>query len=367
MQSCLGRAYSGPMSTSAPSAEQSVSTEMTAVAAEHSGGPEVLQPVTRPVPEPGPGQLLVRTRATGVNFIETYQRSGVYPVDYPFIPGAEAAGEIVAVGPGVGDDDAAGAGSEGGAAAALPGKVGQRVVTAQAQAAYAEYHLVDAAHAVLIPEEITDQQAAALALQGMTAHYLLRSTYPVASGETILFHAGAGGVGGLAIQLAKQLGARVITTVSTDAKAELSAAAGAHEVLRYRPDLVPQVRRLTDGEGVAAVYDGVGAATFDQSLECVRVRGTLALFGAASGPVPPVDPQRLNAAGSIFLTRPTLAHHIANRAELEWRAGDVLGAIARGGLAVRIGARYPLERASQAHADLEARRTTGSIVLLPHG
>lgn len=364
MQSCLGWAYSGPMSTSAPSADQFVPAEMTAVAAEHSGGPEVLQPVTRPVPEPGPGQLLVRTRATGVNFIETYQRSGVYPVEYPFIPGAEAAGEIVAVGPGVGDDDAAGAGSERGVTAALPGKVGQRVVTAQAQAAYAEYHLVDAAHAVLIPEEITDQQAAALALQGMTAHYLLRSTYPVASGETILFHAGAGGVGGLAIQLAKQLGARVITTVSTDEKEQIAAAHGADHVLRYE-GFAEQVRELTDDAGVDVVYDSVGRDTFEDSLRTLRPRGTAVLFGGASGQVPPFDLQRLNALGALYVTRPTLNPYIHTREELTWRMGELFDAVAAGRLRLSVDQTFPLKEAKAAHEYLEARRTRGKVLLLP--
>lgn len=314
------------------------------------GGPEVLQLAQRPAPRPGPGELLVRMDAVGVNFIDTYLRSGVYAAELPFVPGAEGSGVVTAVGDGDGADGFA---------------PGDRVAFASGAGAYAEQALVTASAAVRVPDGVDASVAASALLQGMTAHYLITSTYAVREGDTILVHAGAGGVGLALTQMAVALGARVITTVSTDEKAELSRSAGAHEVLRYGPDLVAQVRKSTDGRGAAAVYDGVGAATFDQSLQCVRMRGTLALFGAASGPVPPVDPQRLNAAGSIFLSRPTLAHHIADRAELEWRAGAVFDAIVDGTLSVRIGAEYPLEQASQAHADLEGRRTTGSIVLLP--
>lgn len=312
------------------------------------GGPEVLQLAQRPAPRPGAGELLVELEAIGVNFIDTYFRSGAYAASLPFVPGGEGVGFVTAVGAGVAEFE-----------------IGDRVAFTSGAGTYAEQALVPASGAVRVPAQVDAAVAASALLQGMTAHYLITSTYPAQPGDTVLVHAGAGGVGLLLTQLAAARGVRVISTVSTDEKAALSRAAGAQEVLRYGPDLVTRVRELTGGEGVAAVYDGVGAATFDQSLECVRRRGTLALFGAASGPVPPVDPQRLNAAGSLYLTRPTLAHYIADRAELQWRAGEVFDAIARGQLLVRIGASYPLEQASQAHADLEGRRTTGSIVLLP--
>lgn len=308
----------------------------------------MLQLRQRPVPQPGGGELLVQLEAIGVNFIDTYLRSGVYPAELPFVPGAEGCGKITAVGAGVDGFE-----------------VGDRVAFANGAGVYAEQALVPASGAIAVPAEVDAAVAASALLQGMTAHYLVNSTYSVQAGDTVLVHAGAGGVGLALTQLAVARGARVLTTVSTDEKADLSLAVGAHRVLRYGPELVAQVRGLTAGQGVAAVYDGVGAETFDQSMACVRTRGTLALFGAASGPVPPVDPQRLNAAGSIFLTRPTLAHHIADRGELEWRAGEVFAAIAAGTLRIRVGGSYPLERADRAHADLEGRRTTGSIVLLP--
>lgn len=318
---------------------------MRAIEVRSFGGPEVLQLGERPVPTPGEGELLVELEAIGVNFIDTYFRSGAYAAELPFTPGGEGVGIVTH---GAGEFQA-----------------GDRVAFTSGAGTYAEQVLVQASGAVRVPSGIDAAVAASTLLQGMTAHYLITSTYPAQPGDTVLVHAGAGGVGLLLTQLAAARGVRVITTVSSDEKAELSRAAGAGEVLRYGPELVARVRELTGGEGVAAVYDGVGAATFDQSLACVRRRGTLALFGAASGPVPAVDPQRLNAAGSIYLTRPTLAHYIADRAELDWRAGEVFDAIARGDLHVRIGASYPLEQASQAHADLEGRRTTGSIVLLP--
>ena len=225
--------------------------------------------------------------------------------------------------------------------------------------------VVPAAIAITVPDQVPAPQAASALAQGMTAHYLAYSTYPVQSGDTVLVHAGAGGVGLLLTQLATNLGARVITTVSSDVKETLSREAGAAEVLRYDDDIAARVRELTDGDGVAAAYDGVGASTFEASLASVRIRGTVVLFGAASGAVPPFDPQRLNAAGSLFLTRPTLAHYVRDRDELTWRAGDVFGAIVDGSLTVRVGAEYPLERAADAHRDLEGRTTSGSIVLVP--
>ncbi|EME50949.1 NADPH--quinone reductase [Rhodococcus ruber BKS 20-38] len=321
---------------------------MRAIEVARFGGPEVLTPVEVPAPEPGPGQLLVRTDAVGVNFIDTYFRTGLYPRELPYIPGTEGTGRVVATGEGV-----AGV------------AVGDRVSWAAADGSYADQVLVPAAVAVPVPDAVPAEQAASALLQGMTAHYLLNSTYPAQPGETVLVHAGAGGVGLLLTQLAAAKDVRVITTVSSDEKEALSRGAGATEVLRYSDDLAEQVRDLTGGEGVAAVYDGVGAATFESSLASLRIRGTLALFGAASGPVPPFDLQRLNPAGSLYVTRPTLAHHVRTREELMWRAGDVFAAVADGTLTVRVGARYPLAQAAQAHRDLEARRTTGSIVLLP--
>ncbi|KOS55305.1 quinone oxidoreductase family protein [Rhodococcus rhodochrous] len=321
---------------------------MRAIEVARFGGPEVLTPVEVPAPEPGPGQLLVRTDAVGVNYIDTYFRTGLYLRELPYIPGTEGTGRVVATGEGVA-----------GVAA------GDRVSWASADGSYAEQVLVPAPVAVPVPDAVPAEQAASALLQGMTAHYLLNSTYPAQPGETVLVHAGAGGVGLLLTQLAAAKDVRVITTVSSDEKEALSRGAGATEVLRYSDDLAEQVRDLTGGEGVAAVYDGVGAATFESSLASLRIRGTLALFGAASGPVPPFDLQRLNPAGSLYVTRPTLAHHVRTREELMWRAGDVFAAVADRTLTVRVGARYPLAQAAQAHRDLEARRTTGSIVLLP--
>ncbi|TCN57978.1 NADPH2:quinone reductase [Rhodococcus sp. SMB37] len=321
---------------------------MRAIQVAQHGGPEVLVPTELPDPRPGPGDLLIRTDAIGVNFIDTYFRTGMYGSDLPYVPGSEGTGTVVDVGSDV--DDFA---------------VGQRVAWCAAEGSYAELVRVPAAVAVPVPDSIPADQAAAVLLQGMTAHYLIESTYPAQPGDTVLVHAGAGGVGLLLTQLAVAKGVRVITTVSTDEKEALSREAGAAEVLRYDDDLGDQVRALTGGDGVAAVYDGVGAATFEASLASLRIRGTLALFGAASGPVPPFDLQRLNPAGSLFVSRPTLAHHTLTREELLWRSGDVFAAIAAGTLNIRVGATYPLADADRAHTDLESRRTTGSIVLLP--
>jgi NADPH2:quinone reductase len=321
---------------------------MRAIQVAQHGGPEVLVPAELPDPEPGPGDLLVRTDAIGVNFIDTYFRTGLYGTELPHVPGSEGTGTVVAVGSDV--DDVT---------------VGQRVAWCAAPGSYAELVRVPATVAVPVPDAVPVEQAAAVLLQGMTAHYLIESTYPAQPGDTVLVHAGAGGVGLLLTQLAIAKGVRVITTVSTDEKETLSREAGAAEVLRYDDDLAEQVRALTGGDGVAAVYDGVGASTFEASLASLRIRGTLALFGAASGPVPPFDLQRLNPAGSLFVTRPTLAHHTLTREELLWRSGDVFAAIAAGTLNIRVGATYPLAHAARAHTDLESRRTTGSIVLLP--
>ncbi|MFF0813847.1 quinone oxidoreductase family protein [Rhodococcus sp. NPDC003318] len=321
---------------------------MRAITVSEFGGPDVLTLSEIPDPVPGDHDVLVRTEAIGVNYIDTYFRTGAYAVDLPYVAGAEGTGVVEAVGSAVTDLT-----------------VGDRVAWSDAPASYAELVAVPAAKAVPVPEDVPAPQAASALLQGMTAHYLLHSVYAAQPGETVLVHAGAGGVGQVLTQLAVARGVRVITTVSTDEKEALSRRCGAAEVLRYGEDLADRVRALTDGEGVAAVYDGVGADTFEASLASLRIRGTLALFGAASGPVPPFDPQRLNAAGSLFLTRPTLAHYTRDRDELLWRSGDVFAAIGDGTLTVRVGATYTLANAAQAHRDLQARRTTGSIVLLP--
>ncbi|MDQ0734280.1 quinone oxidoreductase family protein [Arthrobacter agilis] len=311
------------------------------------GGPDVLTLATVDRPDPGPGRLLVKVAAAGVNFIETYQRSGVYAIEYPFTPGAEAAGTVEALGEGV-----------------TGFAVGDRVAFAEGTGTYAEYALVDADRALPVPDGVDLETAAALPLQGMTAHYLITSTFPVEAGHTVLVHAGAGGVGLLLIQLLKAKGARVITTVSTPEKEELARGAGADEVLRYE-GFADAVRTSTGGTGVDVVFDGVGRDTFDESLRSLRIRGTLVLFGAASGPVPPFDVQRLNSGGSLFVTRPTLAHYLLTPEERRWRSEELFGAVAAGQLDVRIGARYALADAARAHEDLQARRTTGKVLLIP--
>lgn len=328
---------------------------MYAIEVAETGGPEVLSYVEKPAPEPGPGQVLIKAEAVGVNFIDTYFRSGLYPRDVPFIVGTEVCGTIEAVG-----DDVA----------ALT--VGDRVVTAQGFGAYAEYCLAPADFVAYVPDGVAADVAASSLLKGMTAHYLVKSTYPVQQGDAVLMHAGAGGVGLILTQWASSLAASVITTVSTADKAQLSRQAGAVEVLDYPSQeeggatrFGDRIRELTDGNGVAAVYDGVGASTFEASLASMAVRGTLALFGAASGPVPPLDPQRLNAAGSVFLTRPNLAHHTRTPDEFSWRAGELLTAIADGTLTVTVSNRYELRDAEQAHRDLQGRKTVGSVVLIP--
>ncbi len=328
---------------------------MYAIEVAETGGPEVLTYIEKPQPSPGPGQVLIKAEAIGVNFLDTYFRSGLYPKEVPFVVGAEACGTIEAVG-----DDVA----------ALT--VGDRVVTTQSLGAYAEYCLAPADFVAYVPDGVAPEVAASSLLKGMTAHYLIKSTYPVQQGDTVLVHAGAGGVGLILTQWATSLAASVITTVSTPDKAELSRQAGAVEVLDYpsqeeggAKEFGDRIRELTDGTGVAAVYDGVGASTFEASLDSLAVRGTLALFGAASGPVPPFDPQRLNAAGSVFLTRPNLAHHTRTPDEFSWRAGELLTAIADGTLTVTVSNRYDLREAEQAHRDLQGRKTVGSVVLVP--
>ncbi|MCU1435767.1 MAG: NADPH:quinone reductase [Pseudarthrobacter sp.] len=320
---------------------------MHAILARQSGGPEVLEFAEVERPTPGPGQLLVKVAATGVNFIETYQRGGMYKVAYPFTPGSEAAGTVEEVGEGVDGFTA-----------------GSRVATAEGHKCYAEYTILDADKALPVPDGVDLHTAAALPLQGMTAHYLINSSFRVEPGHTVLVHAGAGGVGLLITQLLKIRGARVITTVSTAEKEDLSRAAGADEVLRYE-GFADAVRKLTNGVGVDVVYDGVGKETFDSSLASLRTRGFLVLFGAASGAVPPVDPQRLNAGGSLSLTRPKLADFLGNPQERVWRSSEIFGAVADGSLDVRIGGTYPLAEARRAHEDLEGRRTTGKVLLVP--
>ncbi|MGH3859433.1 quinone oxidoreductase family protein [Actinokineospora sp.] len=319
-----------------------------AVVVTRTGGPEVLTYADRETPAPGPGEVLVRVKAAGVNYIDTYHRDGIYPLPLPFGLGLEGAGTVTAVG-----DDATFA-------------VGDRIAWADAMGSYAEEVLVKSTVAVRVPDGVDDETAAAAMLQGLTAHYLVTSTYPARPVDTVLIHAAAGGVGLLLVQLAKARGARVIGTVSTSDKEALAREAGADEVIRYtEEDFVARTLELTDDEGVAAVYDGVGRTTFDGSLSVVKRRGTLALFGAASGPVDPVDPQRLNKGGSLFLTRPKLADHVATEEELRWRADELFGSIIDGSLKVRVGGRYPLAEARQAHEDLQGRRTTGKLLLLP--
>lgn len=323
---------------------------MKAIQIHSTGGPEVLQVADDlPIPEPGPGQVLIRIEATGANFIEIYFRKGVYKAALPMTPGSEAAGTVEELGPGV-------AGFSAGDAVASVGVIGS----------YAEYALVPAAQLVKIPQGVTMEQAAAAMLQGMTAHYLAFSTHPLKASDTALVHAGAGGVGLLLTQMAARIGARVITTVSTDAKAELSREAGASDVILYtEKDFEAELKRLTGGKGVDVVYDSVGKTTFDKSLNCLHPRGLLVLFGASSGPVPPFDLIQLNSRGSLFITRPTLWHYIATRAELEWRSSEVLKWVAGGELKLRTEFTYPLAEAAKAQIDMEERKTTGKILLVP--
>ncbi|MGB0064021.1 MAG: quinone oxidoreductase [Terracidiphilus sp.] len=323
---------------------------MKAIQIHSTGGPEVLQVADDlSIPEPGPGQVLIRIEATGVNFIEIYFRKGIYKAALPMTPGSEAAGTVEELGPGV----------TGFAA-------GDSVASTAVIGSYAEYALVPAAQLVKIPQGVTMEQAAAAMLQGMTAHYLAFSTYPLKAGDTALVHAGAGGVGLLLTQMATRIGARVITTVSTKAKAELSSEAGASDAILYtEKDFEAEVKRLTGGKGVDVVYDSVGKTTFDKSLNCLRPRGLLALFGASSGPVPPFDLTQLNSKGSLFITRPTLWHYIATRAELEWRSSEVLNWVAKGELKLRTEFMYPLAEAAKAQIDMEERKTTGKILLVP--
>lgn len=322
---------------------------MQAIVIHECGGPEVLRFEEVPTPEPGPGQARVKVEACGVNFIDIYYRLGLYTTSLPFIAGQEGAGTVDAVGPDVVDVG-----------------IGDRVVWNGQLGAYATHAVVPAALLVPVPAGVSTRDAASALLQGMTAHYLSHSTYPLQPGDTCLIHAAAGGVGLLLCQLAKKRGARVLATVSTDAKAGLAREAGADEVILYtREDFVAATKRLTNGRGVDVVYDGVGKETFDQSLRALRPRGYMVLFGTASGPVPPVAPQTLNAGGSLFLTRPSITHYTRDRDELLERAGDVLRWVQDGTLKLRVGAEYPLSEAQRAHRDLAGRATTGKLLLIP--
>jgi NADPH:quinone reductase len=323
---------------------------MKAIRVNENGGPEVLSFEEVETPEPGAGEALVKISASGVNYIDTYQREGIYPIPTPFTLGQEGAGEVVGVGDGV--DEVS---------------VGDFVAYASILGSYAEYAVVPAES--LVPVNVTlveARVAAAVMLQGMTAHYLTHSTFPLEEGHTALVHAAAGGVGLLMCQIAKMRGARVIGTAGTEEKAKLAKEAGADEVILYtEKDFAGETRRLTDGEGVDVVYDGVGKDTFEGSLDSLKRRGYMVLYGAASGPVPPFDLQTLNQKGGLFVTRPALAQYTASREELLWRAESILTWVGNGSLDVRIGGAYPLAGAQEAHRDLQGRKTTGKLILVP--
>lgn len=322
---------------------------MKAIQVSQTGGPEVLALVDVPEPKPKPNEAVVQIKSAGVNFIDVYFREGRYPAQLPFINGQEGAGVVTEVGSEV-----------------KMFKPGDRVAYTGSLGSYAEYAAVPESRLVKIPDGLDFEQAAAAMLQGMTAHYLLHSTYKLQAGETALIHAAAGGVGRLLVQMAKKIGARVIGTAGTKEKAQLALDAGADECIVYtEADFETETRRLTDGKGVNVVYDGVGKATFEKGLNVLVPRGYMVLFGGSSGAVPPFDLITLSQKGSLFITRPTLVHYTAAREELEWRAGDVLGWIAAGELKLRIHKAYPLVEAPQAHRDLEGRRTTGKLLLIP--
>ena len=322
---------------------------MKAIRVYETGGPERLRYEEVPVPSPGPDQVLVKVHTIGLNFIDVYFRTGLYKTPLPFIPGMEAAGTVDAVGEGVSTV-----------------KPGDRVAYAGTIGAYADYALIRSRQAVKIPEGLEFQTAAAVMLQGITAHYLTYSAFPLRSGETVLLHAAAGGVGLLLIQMAKRIGAEVIGTVSSDEKAALARSAGADHVILYTQcDFEQEVKRITGGAGVDVVYDSVGRTTFEKSLDCLRRRGMMVLFGQSSGPVPPFDPSILNQKGSLYLTRPGIAHYTATREELLWRAGDVLNWVSEGRLKVRVDRVFPLREAAQAHQALESRKTAGKVLLQP--
>lgn len=314
-----------------------------------TGGPDTLRVAEAPTPEPGPGEVLIEVRAAGVNFIDTYHRGGLYPVDFPFVPGIECAGVVVACGNEVSEHS-----------------IGDRVAVGQGSGSYAEFRTAPADRTVAMPDGLSFEFAAAAMIQALTAHYLAFDTYPLRPGDTCLIHAGAGGTGRLLIQLAKSAGATVFTTVGSPEKAELAASAGADHVIEYRSvDFADEIRRIAGAERpLDVVYDGVGASVFDTSLGLLRTRGLMATFGNASGPVPPVSPLTL-MNGSLYLTRPTLFDYIEDRAALVDRSSDVFDRISNGSLDVRVGATYPLEEAAQSHLDLEARATTGKLLLIP--
>jgi NADPH2:quinone reductase len=323
---------------------------MKAIRVHSTGGPEVLTWEDVPDPRPGEGQALVRVEASGLNYIDVYFRTGLYKSpSMPFIPGQEAAGTVEAVGPGVTEI-----------------AVGDRVAFTAVPGTYAELALAPAARLVRIPDGISTRQAAAAMLQGITAHYLAVSTWPLNPGDVCLVHAAAGGAGQLLCQIAKLRGARVFGTVSTEEKARIAREAGADEVILYsQVDFSAEAKRLNGGKGVDVIYDGVGKTTFDKGLDTLRPRGMMVLYGQASGPVPPFDPAILNQKGSLYLTRPSMGHYIATREELAWRAGEVLGWIAEGKLRLSIDRELPLERAADAHRALEGRETTGKVLLIP--
>jgi NADPH2:quinone reductase len=322
---------------------------MKAIRVHTPGGPEALKYEDVPAPAPGAGQAVVKVEASGVNYIDVYFRTGAYKAALPLTIGLEGAGTVTALGPGVTDV-----------------KVGDRVAWTGVPGAYAQISVAPADRLVKLPDGLTFKDGAAAMLQGMTAHYLITSTYPLKKGDVCLIQAAAGGMGLLLCQMAKMRGATVIGTVSTEEKAALARAAGADHVILYtKQDFEPEVKRITDGVGVHVVYDGVGQTTFDKGINCLRPRGLMALFGAASGPVPPLDLQILNARGSLFVTRPSLNHHIAARSELLERAGDVLGWVRDGKVKLRVEHQFPLAEAAEAHRALEGRKTTGKILLIP--
>jgi NADPH:quinone reductase len=322
---------------------------MKAIRIHAPGGPEVMKLEDAPQPTPKAGEALVKVDAAGLNYIDVYFRSGQYKAEYPLVLGLEAGGTVTAVGPNVSEV-----------------KVGDKVAYTGVPGAYAEYAVVPAARLVVLPAGVSTKQGAAAMLQGMTAHYLACSTYPLKSGDTCLVHAAAGGVGLLLCQIAKMRGARVIGTVSTEEKAKLAREAGADETINYTTqDFEAEVKRLTGGKGLQVVYDAVGKTTWDKSVSSLAPRGMIALYGQSSGPIGQIDPQILNTKGSLFLTRPSLNHHIASREELLARAGDVLGWIRDGKLRMRMEFEFPLKDAAEAHRALEGRKTTGKVLLLP--
>ena len=322
---------------------------MKAIRIHAPGAAEAMRYEDVPEPTPKQGEAVLKVEAAGLNYIDVYFRTGLYKADLPAVLGMEAGGTVTAVGPGVTDV-----------------KVGDKVAYNGVRGSYAEYAAVPADKLVALPQGVSPKQGAAAMLQGMTAHYLACSTYPLKAGDTCLVHAAAGGVGLLLCQIAKMRGARVIGTVSTEEKAKLAREAGADETILYtRQDFEAEVKRITGGKGVQAVYDSVGKDTFDKSLGCLSLRGTVALYGQSSGPIPPLDPQILNTKGSLFLTRPSLFHYTATRPELLQRSGEVLGWIQAGKLKLRIGAEFPLKDAAEAHRALEGRKTTGKVLLIP--